>query len=126
MPRSSRSQFGDLERAVLEVLWSLAAGASASVREVQTELVQTRAVAYTTVMTVLDRMHTKGLVTREAEGRAFRYRAAASREDMTAELMRAALSDIGGGDRAGALVAFVSEASEAERAALRAALADLE
>ena len=125
MPTSSRAQFGDLERAVLDVLWALPEGDSASVREVHTAISAQRDVAYTTVMTVLDRMHSKELVTREAEGRAFRYQAKSSRGDMTAELMRAALTDIGGGDEAGALVAFVSEATDAERAALRAALADL-
>lgn len=126
MPTSTRSQFGDLERAVLDVLWSLDEGRSASVREVHNAIAREREVAYTTVMTVLDRMHDKKLVTRESEGRAFRYRARASRGDLTAEFMRATLTDIGSSDKTGALVAFVSEASEAEREALRAALAELE
>lgn len=126
MATSSRSQFGDLERAALDVLWALGDDESASVREVHTAITKEREVAYTTVMTVLDRMHDKDLVTREADGRAYRYRARASRGDLTAEFMRATLTDIGHGDKAGALVAFVGEASEAEREALRAALADLE
>lgn len=126
MSRSARSQFGDLERLVLDVLWSLPEGGSASVREVHTAVSDTREVAYTTVMTVLDRMHSKQIVTRQADGRAFRYRAASSRVEMTADLMRAALADVGGRDKTGALVAFVGEASKAERDALRAALAELE
>lgn len=126
MATPSRSQFGDLERAVLDVLWGLEDGASASVREVHTAIAKDRDVAYTTVMTVLDRMHDKQLVTRESEGRAYLYQARASRGDLTAEYMRATLTDIGSGDKAGALVAFVSEASEAEREALRTALAELE
>lgn len=121
-----RSQFGDLERAVLEVLWALPASGSASVRQVHTALTETRDVAYTTVMTVLDRMFGKDLVTRESQGRAYLYRARATREELTAELMGAALHDISAEDRASALVAFVGEASAADREALRAALAELE
>ena len=52
----------------MEVLWS--AGQS-SVRDV-VEKLETR-LAYTTVMTTLDRLYKKGLLDRVAEGRAFRY-----------------------------------------------------
>lgn len=111
---------GELEQAVLDVLWQLG---SASGREVHDALAG-RGLAYTTVMTVLDRLARKDVVVREREGRAFRYAPRRSRAAMTADLMREALDETGV-DRDQALVSFVGEASEADLAALRRALADL-
>ena len=114
---------GELEQAVLEALWDLG---SANGREVHDRLAGRggRELAYTTVMTVLDRLARKDVVVREREGRAFRYAPRRTRAAMTAELMREAL-DGTGPDRDQALVSFVGEASEADLAALRRALADL-
>lgn len=72
---------GRLERDVMEIVWR---GGEPSVREVQTAL--TRPIAYTTVMTTLDRLFKKGLVSRRREGRAFLYSAAQTREQMAAAL----------------------------------------
>lgn len=119
-----KSHLGELERAVLEVLWR--ASAPRTVREVYDELATARDLAYTTVMTVLDRLAKKALVIQERDDRAYRYRAAASRSEMTAELMREALDEFATADRRPALVAFVGDASEEERAALREALAALD
>ncbi|WP_407940178.1 BlaI/MecI/CopY family transcriptional regulator [Nocardioides acrostichi] len=115
---------GELERAALDVLW--AATEPLSVRDIHTALALDRDLAYTTVMTVLDRMAKKDLVTRSREGRAFVYRAAGTRAAMTADLMRDALAEFSVDDRGTALVAFVTEAGEEEREALRRALAALE
>jgi predicted transcriptional regulator len=123
MPR--RSQLGDLERAVLEVLWA-SADEPLTVREVHEALAAGRDLAYTTVMTVLDRMARKDLVEQQRAGRAYRYRALSSRSEMTAELMRDTLGEFAEEDRRAALVAFVDEASDADRRALREALAELE
>ena len=76
--------------------------------------------AVTTVLTVLSRLERKGVVVRERNGRAHSYRAAASREDHVAELMREALGTAD--DTDAALARFVSAASPAEAAALRRAL----
>jgi predicted transcriptional regulator len=59
---------GPLERQLLEALW---ARGSATVREIVDDDKITQ--AYTTVMTTLDRLYKKGLLTRVSEGRAFRY-----------------------------------------------------
>ena len=72
---------GRLERDVMEVMWR---GSEMPVRDVQTAL--TRSIAYTTVMTTLDRLFKKGLVSRRREGRAFLYSAAQTREQMAATL----------------------------------------
>jgi predicted transcriptional regulator len=72
-----RAAFGHLEREVMEIVWR---GEPASVRDVRGLL--GRPVAYTTVMTTLDRLFKKGFVQRERHGRAFVYRAAYSREEV--------------------------------------------
>lgn len=110
---------------MLGVLWAHPDEAL-SVRQVHEKLVLHRDLAYTTAMTVLDRMAKKGLLVREKRGRAHYYRVRASRADMTAELMREALEEVASDDRATALVAFVEEADAHEVAALRAALAALD
>ncbi|GAB3746724.1 BlaI/MecI/CopY family transcriptional regulator [Microlunatus parietis] len=113
---------GELERKVMEQLWD-AAGPQ-SVRDVHHALSQDRELAYTTVMTVLDRLAKKGVVRRERDGRAYRYLPVQNREEMVAELMHTALES--GQDRTAALVAFVGRVSDSEAAAMRAALDSLE
>ena len=110
----------------MDRLWAAEQAQAFTVREVHEALAAERDIAYTTVMTVLDRLAKKGLVAQERDGRAYRYRAAGSRGSMTADLMREALEEFGSGDRRTALVAFVGEASAEEREALREALARLE
>ena len=70
-----RKSLGPLEQELLRVLWRRG---DATVRE----LTDDRAVegAYTTLMTTLDRLYKKGILAREAEGRAFRYRPLYSEE----------------------------------------------
>lgn len=114
----------------MDVLWSVPDEGVMTVREVHEALAGDRDVAYTTVMTVLDRLARKDVVTQERAGRAFRYRPRATRAELTAEVMHDALADFTASnrreDRRQALVAFVGEASEADLAALRRALAELD
>lgn len=111
---------GDLEAAAMDVLWS--AANPLSVREVLTELNKDRALAYTTVLTVLDNLHRKGWVQRAKRGRAFLYRASQSREEAAAQALRELLDATT--DSAAVLLHFAKTVSESESAALRAALAD--
>lgn len=67
-PASARYRLGPLEWRVLEALWSREM--PAAVRDLADAFPET---AYTTLMTTLDRLHRKGLLTREKQGRAFRY-----------------------------------------------------
>lgn len=110
-------QLGDLERAVMEVVW--AAGAPVSVRDVLARL-DGRRPAYTTVMTVLDRLARKGVVTRELDGRAWAYTAALTREEFVARLMLDVLDNAGSRDAA--LVHFARAVSDDEARTLREAL----
>ncbi|MFD1661478.1 BlaI/MecI/CopY family transcriptional regulator [Streptomyces caeni] len=91
-----------------------------TVREVLEDLQQERSIAYTTVMTVLDNLHQKGWVRREAEGRAYRYEAVSTRAAYAAALMNEAWSQ--SDNPAAALVAFFGMMSDEQRQALRDAM----
>ena len=110
--------FGDLEAAVMARLW--AGDAPRTVRDIHTELADERQLAYTTVMTVMDKLHRKGWLTREPDGRAYTYTPAVSREQYTADLMGEALA--ASTDRSATLVAFLDQLDPAEADQLRAAL----
>ena len=110
--------FGDLEAVIMDRLWS--GGAPATVREVLEGLAQDRKIAYTTVMTVMDNLHRKGWLTREMDGRAFRYAPSKSREEYGADLMREALADTRNADAT--LVHFLDGMTEEDSEALRRAL----
>jgi predicted transcriptional regulator len=109
---------GALELDVLGVLWRAAAPMTPG--EVRDTLGLD--LAYTTVMTVLGRLHDKGLVRRDARGRAFAYEAMLTESELTARRMGDVLSVAA--DRAGALSGFVGKLSKRDLAALRRALDD--
>lgn len=74
---------GDLQATVMEIFWKRE---SATVREVVEQLNKKRALAYTTVLTLVSRLFARGLLSRVPEGRGFRYQAAKSRDEFLAEL----------------------------------------
>nr|QEO75024.1 hypothetical protein [uncultured bacterium] len=113
------SKLGELERAAMEVLWDRRE--PMLVRDVA-EALSERGLAYTTVMTVLTRLASKGFVRREADGRAWRYSPVASRDEYVAQLMLDALSLTG--DREAALTHFARSVSSPEAEVLSQALAD--
>src|SRR5262245_35976395 len=78
---------GPLEARVMECLWRR--GAASSVREVRDAV--EGGLAYTTLMTTLDRLHKKGLLDRRREGRAFVYAAKLSRAEFHGGLVRRVL-----------------------------------
>jgi len=87
MPKPPRDVPPPLELECLKALWSLHQG---NVRDVQQVVAQTRPLAYTTIMTVLDRLVRKGKLARRKEGRAFVYSPVASRDAMR----RAAIQEL--------------------------------
>ncbi|MGW7239634.1 BlaI/MecI/CopY family transcriptional regulator [Streptomyces sp. NPDC054804] len=109
---------GELEDAVMTRVWKW--NRPVTVREVLEDLQQERSIAYTTVMTVLDNLHQKGWVRREAEGRAYRYEAVSTRAAYAAALMNDAWSQ--SDNPAAALVAFFGMMSDEQRQALRDAV----
>ncbi|GIE87049.1 Predicted transcriptional regulator [Actinoplanes regularis] len=96
---------GDLEREVMTQLWD--ARDPLTVRQVHELLSANRDLAYTTVMTVLDRLAKKKLVVQQRADRAYRYAPAQTREEMTAGLMLDALSATP--DRDAALAYFLGQ-----------------
>jgi predicted transcriptional regulator len=109
---------GDLEAAIMDVMW--AATEPLPVRQVLGRLDRDRDPAYTTVQTVMDILFRKGLVRRELDRRAYRYWAAASREDYVASVMSEALA--ASVDQGAALATFVEHMDASQVAELRAAL----
>jgi predicted transcriptional regulator len=101
----------------MDVLWE--SESQLTVRQVGRRLTD-RDLAHTTVMTVLDRLAKKGFARRERDGRAWLYRAAASREAYVTELMLHALDQTG--DRSAALASFARRVSDNEARVLRRAL----
>ena len=118
-------RLGELERAVMEHLW--AAGEPLTVRQVHEALCAERDLAYTTVMTVLQRLARKNLVSQIRDDRAHRYAPVHSRDELVAGLMVDALDQVSdSGSRQAALVHFVERVGVDEADALRRALAELE
>lgn len=116
---------GELEREVMDHLW--AAEESQTVRQVHEALCQRRELAYTTVMTVLQRLARKDLVEQIRDDRAHRYAPTYGRDELVAGLMVDALAQAeNSGDRHAALVHFVERVQADEADALRRALAESE
>ena len=114
----ARRPDGALESEVLSVLWQ--AKRSLTPAEVRSEL--SGGLAYTTVMTVLVRLHEKGLLRRDQRGRAFAYSASLSESELTARRMAEALG--GTSDRISALTGFVGGLSKRDVDLLRQVVED--
>ena len=89
--------FGPLEIRVLQALW--ARRAPACVRDLQPEF---PGVAYTTLMTTLERLFRKGTLSRAKSGRAFYYTPKTTREQLVSELAGSAFATMLPGDHAAA------------------------
>ena len=109
---------GHLESAIMDLMWSRSA--PASVREVLVGLQPERELAYMTVKTVMDTLHRKGLLIREPDGRAFRYRPTRTREQYTAAHMGEVLAS--GNDRRATLLHFLEQIPAEDLTQLREAL----
>jgi predicted transcriptional regulator len=79
MPKAARDVPPPLELLCLNSLWMLGEG---NVKEVRRLVAETRPLAYTTIMTVLERLVRKGKITRRKTGRSFSYTPTESREAM--------------------------------------------
>lgn len=116
-----KGELGPLERAVMDVIW--AGEGDVTVRDV----LDTRAakgLAYTTVMTILDRLWKKGYLSRRRRGRAYAYRARIDRETYLESLMDEVFASAS--DRREVLLGFVKGATDDELAELRRVLRSVE
>jgi predicted transcriptional regulator len=112
MPRTARDVPPPLELLCLRALWTLREG---NVKEVRAVVAQSRPLAYTTIMTVLERLVRKGRLRRRKVGRAFVYSPEASRDAMR----RAAIRELVDGFFDGSeeeLIRFLRESDTESRA----------
>jgi len=114
--------FGELEADIMDRIWNRG-DAAVTVREVFDEIAEERRIAYTTVMSTMDNLHTKGWLERDRDGRAYRYWPTLNREQHTAQLMREALD--GGGRSDLVLSYFIEQMDPQDSDRLRAALRTL-
>lgn len=93
MPDSA--ELGDLQLAVMRVLWSRG---PASAAEVRAALQEDRDLAITTVSTILTRLEKRGVVAHLTEGRLFIYRAAVSEPEVRHTMLGSLLESLFAGD----------------------------
>lgn len=115
---------GELERAVMDYLWS--AREPQTVQQVHAAL-SARGLAYNTIMTVLRRLADKGLVLQYRDDRAYRYAPIHGRDELVAVLMVEALDNATDSrHRQAALAHFVRCVGTDDAGALRRALVESE
>ena len=107
--RGINQVLGELEADVINVLWQQP---NQTVVEVEDRLRRKREIAHTTVLTTLDRMHRKGYLTREKQGKAFVYSPRYTREEFERALTQEVLSALLGGVGEPVLSTFVDLVSE--------------
>lgn len=100
-PRALRSRagLGPLETRLLELLWVRAR--RATVRELQDAC---PGLAYTTIMTTLDRLYRKRLLLRHRDGRAFTYEPRCTRDELLSELVSGHVAELLGTSQRSAVV----------------------
>ncbi len=111
---------GELESEVMEVIWQ--SPNSVSVRDITEILQKKRKIAYTTVMTIMNRLVDKGLLNRKQDGRAYLYKGAVSKDKFLTRISRQIIKNFVASFGDAAVAHFVEEVgklSPAKRAGLR-------
>ena len=111
-PAAQSTSVGELEASVLAALWD---NGELATPEVFNQVGRPRGLAYTTILTVLQRLYRKGLVSRRGEGKAHVYSPAMSREEFSGRRGEVLASAMAGLGRAG-LSAFLAEAKRLDPA----------
>ncbi|MBA3672899.1 MAG: BlaI/MecI/CopY family transcriptional regulator [Gemmatimonadaceae bacterium] len=101
---------GELEERLMEIVWK---EHPLSVREVCARVRRTR-LAYTTVMTTLDRLHTKGLLARTKQGNAFLYLPAIDHTEYQRRVIETALAPMFAQDAESVLAALIKVAASVD------------
>ncbi|MGH9966803.1 MAG: BlaI/MecI/CopY family transcriptional regulator [Pyrinomonadaceae bacterium] len=102
--RGAGHVLGELESAVMEILWSQP---EQTVNGVEERLRQKREIAHTTVLTTLDRMYRKGYLTREKQVKAFIYSPRYTRDEFERLLAQEVLGALIGHFTEPALSTFI-------------------
>jgi predicted transcriptional regulator len=114
-PRRAVLDLAPLELDCMNTLWPVG---EATVREIRDLLAARRARAYTTIMTIMDRLARKGVVERRKSGRAYVYRPRLSAEDARAQALAQVVENFFGGSRAALLAELGTGASGSDTAAI--------
>jgi predicted transcriptional regulator len=117
-----KGDLGPLERTIMEFLWDRG-DAEVTVRDVL-ESPAGRRSAYTTVMTVLDRLWRKGFLARRMVGRAYVYRVRLTRDQHVGDLVARVLA--GSGDRRTAFLGFARSVDRQDLEELRKVIRQVE
>lgn len=107
----------DLEADIMDVVWSNE-WKDFDVGDVHEVLARTRSIAYTTVMTTVTRLHDKGLLDRERDGRKYVYRPSMSRDEFMRTTAREVLGSLPAIAREEAVALLVERVAEADAAEL--------
>jgi predicted transcriptional regulator len=110
-----RQTLGDLQHAIMAVLWDRSEASTADVHEA---LHAERGLALTTIATMLRKLEDKGVVTHRAEGRQFVYRPTVTRAEIRESMVGELVERVFGGD-ARALVAHLVSEHEIDATELR-------
>jgi predicted transcriptional regulator len=102
-------QLGELETAIMQVVWQRG---EVTVREVQAALKPSRQLAYTTVMTVMSRLVPKGILNVRRQGKADYYRATGTRDDVLNQQAQRAVQNVLAHFGDAAITQFVRELKE--------------
>jgi BlaI family transcriptional regulator, penicillinase repressor len=95
MPRQSLEEMGSLQKAVMEIVWELG---EATVNQVRDKLARRKRLAYTTVLTVMQKLDKAGWLTHREEGRAYVYSPTKSRQEAGRSSLRQWINRVCGGD----------------------------
>ena len=106
---------GELEAEVMDCLWE---APESSVKEVWEKLCLRRSLAYTTIMTTMDRLYQKGLLQRVKSGKAFLYAPRFSRQEFEEILTEEVLHGLAGATSEALMSAFLDVLSEKDPGSL--------
>ena len=98
LTKTAMRLFGSLEAEIRTIMWRQE---TATVKQVHRELIDWRDLAYTTVMTTMERLTEKGVLKREKRGLAYTYTLACSREEYAAQAVRQIIDEVLDGDARG-------------------------
>lgn len=95
MSNLSLDNLGELQRAVMEIIWQQS---EATVNDVRGRLDRRKPPAYTTVLSVMQKLEKAGWLTHREAGRAYVYLPTCSREEASAGCVRQFVESVFGGD----------------------------
>ena len=113
-----QTTLGPREVAVMDRLWDEAR--AIDVREVHEMIGAPQGLTRNTIQSTLERLVQKGLASRQRRGRAYEYRATATRQAWIAEVFDTLVERLGDADRADVLAGFVEFADRSSDSTLKA------